>query len=162
LYEPGSHPRPEDGSGDMVRRPASGRGPCPLAGGPAAAPAGGRLLIPGWPQWSWGQRDRALVFFGWFATALGVGLFTWGTPWSVLSLAFAYVAHVASATDAIRQGAFPGFGRWVPTVSATTGLGLGCYLPALALGSVLAWPAPRAEAPRERYLVNRWAYQGGS
>jgi hypothetical protein len=100
------------------------------------------------------------VFFGTFSAALVVGLFTWGTSTSAAILLFAFAAHVASAADAIRQGAFPGFGRWVPTVSASVGLGLGCYAPALATASLLAWPGLRAGAPHEGYLVNRWAYQG--
>jgi hypothetical protein len=128
----------------------------------AGRPAGLRVLIPGYPQWCWRQSERAAVLFGTFASALGVGLFGWGTAtgWAMLALAFA--AHAASAADVIRQGAFPGFGRWVPTVTATAGLGLGCYVPALAMGAVLAWPSVRRDAPQEQYLVNRWAYRNGS
>jgi hypothetical protein len=130
--------------------------------GQAERPAGLRILVPGYPQWLWRQRERALVLFGSYLAAVGVGLFAWGTPAGLAILAFAFATHVISAADAIRQGAFPGFGRWVPVVSASAGLGLGCYAPALALGAVMAWPADRAGAPRERFLVNLWAYQDSS
>ncbi|MBX6315312.1 MAG: hypothetical protein IRY99_20730 [Isosphaeraceae bacterium] len=102
-----------------------------------------------------------MVFFGTFATALGVGLFTWGTLAGAVILLFAFAAHVASAADTIRQAAFPGFGRWVPTVSASVGLGFGCYAPALALAMSLAWPGLHGGQPRASYLINRWAYRSG-
>lgn len=131
-------------------------------GNRAAGRAGLRILIPGYPQWCWRQPERASVLFGTFASALGVGLFGWGTATGGLMLGIAFAVHAASAADVIRQGSFPGFGRWVPAVSATAGLGLGCYAPALALGSVLAWPSARLDAPREQFLVNRWAYRPGA
>jgi hypothetical protein len=141
----------------MDSRPGGGssRG----ARGIGARPAGLRVLIPGAAQWYWRQRERGLVFFGSFAAALVVGLFCWGTPTGAAILAFAFGAHVAATADAIRQWAFPGFGRLVPTVSASVGLGLGCYAPALAMASVLAWPGGRLGDPQEGYLVNRWAYR---
>lgn len=119
-------------------------------------PAGWRILVPGSPQWGWGQRERALVLFGSYATALGVGLFAWGTRGGGLILAFAVATHVVSAADAIRQGAFPGFGRWVPWVAAGCGVGLGCYGPALALAAGMAWPALHRD---DGYLVDRWAFR---
>ncbi len=122
------------------------------------APAGLKILIPGYPQWSWHQRERALVLFGSYLVAVGVGLFSWGTPVGLLVLAFAYGTHVASATDVIRQQAFPGFGRWIPMLSTSGGLGLGLYGPALALASVFAWPGMGDGQAREGYLVNRRAY----
>jgi hypothetical protein len=142
----------------MVSRPANVAGAGAQPGRKAHRRAGLRVLVPGAAQWSWRQRERAAVFFGSFATALLVGLFTWGTKTSAAILVFAFGMHVASAADAIRQGAFPGFGRWVPTVSASVGLGLGCYAPALALASVLAWPGLGAGDLREGFLINRWAY----
>jgi hypothetical protein len=125
----------------------------------ALEPAGLRILVPGYPQWAWRQRERAAVLFGSYLASLLVGVFAWGTPTGLAILAFAIGTHVASAADAIRQGAFPGFGRWVPVMSASAGLGLGCYAPALALGAVLAWPGERAGSPREGFLINLWAYQ---
>src|SRR5438477_4641868 len=103
----------------MVSRPANVARREPEASRKTHRRAGLRILFPGAAQWSWRQRERAAVFFGSFATALVVGLFTWGTKTSVAILVFAFGMHVASAADAIRQGAFPGFGRWVPTVSAS-------------------------------------------
>ncbi len=124
-------------------------------------PAGLRILIPGYPQWSWRQRERGLVLFGSYASALAVGVFAWGTTTGLAVLAFAFATHSYSAADAIRQLSFPGFGRLVPTVSASTGLGALCYGPLLAMASVLAWPVTPDERPREGYLVNRWAYGPG-
>jgi hypothetical protein len=46
----------------------------------------------------------------------------------------------------------------VPTVSASVGLGLGGYAPALGLAAALAWPGSNLGAPDEGYLVNRLAY----
>jgi hypothetical protein len=100
-----------------------------------------------------------LILFWSFVSAVGVGLFTWGSPASPLILGFAFLTHVTSASDAIRQASFPGFGRWVPAMSASAGLGFGCYLPALALATVVAWPGPRDMESRNGFLVNRWAYR---
>jgi hypothetical protein len=119
-------------------------------------------LIPGHAQWYWGQKERALVHFGSFAAALGVGVFTWGTRLGLVILAFAFLAHAASAADAVRQGSFPGFGRWIPHISASVGLALGCYVPMLCIASVYAWPGISGVAGSEGYLINRWAYQGRS
>ncbi|HWE38807.1 MAG TPA: hypothetical protein VG406_19820 [Isosphaeraceae bacterium] len=136
----------------MSRPPrGSGGGPGPLRGG-----AGLRVLVPGLPQWRWRQRERGAALFGSFAAALGMSLFTWGTRPGLLLLAFAFGAHVTSVADVIRQGAFPAFARWVPWVSASFGLGIGCYAPMLALASVLAWPGLRPGVPLDGYLVNRW------
>src|SRR5262245_6136862 len=91
--------------------------------------AGILILIPGYAQWSWRQRERALVLFGSFAVSIAVGLFCWGTPTGLAILAFAFGAHVFSVADVVRQSAFPGFGRWAPWVSASGGLALGVYVP---------------------------------
>jgi len=133
------------------------------ARGPAGwrAPAGARILVPGFPQWSWRQHDRALVLFGSYAAALAVGVFAWGTATGLAVLAFAFATHAFSAADTIRQYAFPGFGRAVPAFSASAGLGTLCYAPALAMASVLAWPVVPEGRPRDGYLVNRWAYRDG-
>ena len=126
--------------------------------GPLDRPAGLRILIPGFPQWAWRQRERAAALGGTYAAAMLVGLFAWGSRLGLVMLALAFLAHVSSAADVIRQGAFPGFGRWVPTVSAGFGLGLGCYAPALALGAVLAWPEGPVGREHERYAINRCAF----
>ena len=105
--------------------------------------AGLKVLVPGYAQWSWRQRERGLVLFGSFAAALAVGGFAWGTRTGLAVLAFAFGTHVVSVVDVIRQSAFPGFGRWVPLFSASTGLGVAMYAPALALASLVAWPAYR-------------------
>ena len=122
-------------------------------------PAGARLLVPGFPQWSWRQRERGLILFGSFAGALLVGLFTWGTTLGLAVLLFAFATHAFSAADAVRQYAFPGFGRLVPALATSAGLGAFCYAPALAMASVFAWPIAIEERPREGYFVNRWAYR---
>jgi hypothetical protein len=120
---------------------------------------GPRILIPGYPQWAWDQRDRAMILFGSFAAAVLVGALTWGSAVGLGILAFAYATHVFSAVDAIRQNAFPGFGRLVPAVTTSAGLGAAVYVPALAMASVYAWPIALDERPREGYLVNRSAYR---
>jgi hypothetical protein len=126
---------------------------------PLERPAGLRVLVPGYPQWMWRQTERAAALGGTFAAAILVAMFAWGSRMGMAMLALAFLAHVSSAADAIRQGAFPGFGRWVPTVSASVGLGLGCYAPALAMASVLAWTEGPAGAEHERYAINLWAFR---
>jgi hypothetical protein len=121
--------------------------------------AGWRIVIPGYPQWTWHQRERALVLLGSYLVAVGVGLFAWGTPVGLAVLAFAYGTHVASVSDVVRQQAFPGFGRRVPMVSAAGGLGLGLYLPAMAVATLFAWPGTGGGLFSDGYLVNCGAYR---
>jgi hypothetical protein len=142
------------------RREAACGGRYATRGACGKSPAGLRILIPGYTQWSWRQRERALVFFGSFAAALGVGMFAWGTRTGAAVLAFAFGAHVVSVVDVFKQSAFPGFGRWVPVISASAGLGIGIYAPAVAVATLVAWPGIRAAAPLDGYLVNCWAYRG--
>lgn len=117
-----------------------------------------RLLVPGWPHWSWRQTRRAWALFGTYIAAVGVGLFAWGDLISVVVLTFAFSTHVVSASDALRQAAFPGHGRWVPLVSATAGLGIG-YVPVVGALWLLAWPGTLAETDREGFLIDRSAYR---
>ena len=126
---------------------------------PFHRPAGLRILIPGYPQWVWNQTERAAALGGMYAASMAVAFFSWGTRIGLVMLALAFLAHVSSAADAIRQAAFPGFGRWVPTVSAGFGLGLGCYAPVLALASVLAWTDRPTDAGHESYAINLWAFR---
>jgi len=121
--------------------------------------AGLRILIPGYPQWLWRQRERAAVLFGSFAVALGVGAFSWGTWTGLAILAFAFGAHVFSVVDVVRQTAFPGFGRWAPMISASGGLALGVYVPTLFLATLVAWPAMDGISGPEGYLVNCCAFR---
>lgn len=123
-------------------------------------PAGWRVLVPGLPHWYWGQHDQALIFFLFHLAATSIGLFLWGTWLSLLMLAFAFGAHAVSAADAIKQAAFPKFGRMVPLWAATLGLGATCYAPVMILGSMFAWPVGVEHSPRHGYWVNRWAYRG--
>src|SRR5687768_17062811 len=90
-------------------------------------PAGPRVVVPGWAQWAWGEPERARVYFGTWAASLAMAVFAWGTRLSVALVVLAFVTHVAAAADAVRRGAFPGFGRWVPLFSALAGLGLVAY-----------------------------------
>jgi hypothetical protein len=126
---------------------------------PTQSPAGFRILVPGYAQWSWRQRERGLALFGSFVAALAVGAFAWGTWTGTAVLGFAFLAHVVSVVDVLRQSAFPGFGRWMPVASASGGLALGVYAPVLAVVSLLAWPVPGSGSPAEGYLVNCWAYR---
>jgi hypothetical protein len=88
-----------------------------------------------------------------------VGLFAWGTPLGFLVLAFAYGTHVVSAVDVIRQQAFPGFGRWIPLLSVSGGLGFGLYGPLLSLATLVAWPGMCDGLAHEGYLVDCRAYR---
>ncbi len=118
--------------------------------------AGLGVLLPGYPQWRWRQRERALVLGGTFGSALAVGLFAWGTPLGLSLLGVAFFCHVASVADAMRQVAFPGFARGVPTLSTSLGLGLGCYGPLLVVATVVAWPGAR----RGRRGSDTWSIAG--
>ncbi|AGA30543.1 S26 family signal peptidase [Singulisphaera acidiphila] len=121
--------------------------------------AGLKILIPGYVQWTWRQRERAAVIFGSFAMAMGVGVFSWGTWLSLALLAFAFGTHVVSAVDILRQSAFPGFGRWMPLLSASGGLALGVYAPAVLVATLVAWPAMDGVSGKDGYLVNYWAFR---
>ncbi|SIO11936.1 hypothetical protein SAMN05444166_2550 [Singulisphaera sp. GP187] len=121
--------------------------------------AGLKILIPGYVQWTWRQRERAAVFFGSFAMAMGVGVFSWGTRMGLALLAFAFGTHVVSAVDVLRQSAFPGFGRWMPLLSASGGLALGVYTPTVLLATLVAWPAMDGVSGVDGYLVNYWAFR---
>ena len=132
--------------------------PVSLGGPTWPTPVGLRIIIPGYPQWCWRQQERSMVLLGSYLAALMVGVLAWGTTIGLGLLFFAFATHAFSAADAIRQVAFPGFGRLVPALSASAGLGAICYAPALAMASVFAWPIALDERPREGYLVNRWAY----
>lgn len=143
----------------LEARSSEGDRPSPITGPQALSPAGLRILIPGYAQWSWRQRERGLVLFGSYLVAVGVAVFAWGTWTGLLILAFAFGTHVVSAVDVIRQGSFPGFGRWMPLVSASGGLAVGVYSPVLGVATLLAWPAIFDSTTPEGYAVNRWAYR---
>ncbi len=104
-----------------------------IARPPWTRPAGLRMLAPGWAHWYWHQPRRAAILCGSYCAAIAVGLFAWGTALGWALLAFAWGTHVWAVADAIRQGAFPGFGRMVPLVAAV-GVGLLGYGPALGFG----------------------------
>lgn len=137
-------------------RPGRERGG-PWGGKPSAL----AILVPGYPQWTWRQRGRGLVLLGSYLSAMAVGLFGWGTTIGLAALSFAYAAHVGSVLDVIRQRTFPGFGRWVPLFSASGGLGLGLYLPALTMATLFAWPGANGRASREGFAVDCRAYRSG-
>lgn len=126
---------------------------------PNQSPAGLGILIPGYAQWRWKQRERALVLFGSFAAALLVGAFAWGTATGAVVLTFAFAAHVLSVVDVFRQSAFPGFGRWMPVASASGGLALVVYAPVLGFATMLAWPVAGVGGGGDGYLVNCRAYR---
>ena len=75
---------------------------------PFESPAGLRLLVPGWPQFSWGQAQRGWVLLGSFVVAAGAAVLAWGTWLSWGFFAFGFLVHVSSTTDAIRQALVPG------------------------------------------------------
>src|SRR5438045_3145736 len=86
---------------------------------PFDSPAVWKVLVPGWPQSSWGQCERGSVLLTSFAVALGIGLSCWGTWLGWFFFAFAFITHVMSATDALRQSSFPVYpGRTALVVTA--------------------------------------------
>ncbi len=117
------------------------------------------LLIPGYAQWRWGQRERGIALMGSFAASLLIGVFAWGTTVGLVLLAFAYATHVWSASDAIRQRSFPARSRAVAWLGTAAGLGFLLYLPLLTCALRVAWPGANGRGAAERYLVNCWAYQ---
>lgn len=119
--------------------------------------AGLLVLIPGPPQWVWGQRERGTVLLGSFAAGVIAAAFAWGTPAGLGLAGFAFLTHVVSALDVVRQSAFPGPGRWASLALAAGGLGAGVYAPLLTVASLVAWPGLRDGSP-DGYLVNCWAY----
>jgi hypothetical protein len=126
---------------------------------PFESPAGLRLFVPGWPQLAWGQRERGWVLLGSFLVAIGAGILAWGTWLSWSFLAFAFLAHVTSTTDAIRQGSFPVYSRRtvVPMIGGAFAAFL--YVPALLTLIAMAWPGSAPDRSRSVYLVNCWAYR---
>jgi hypothetical protein len=90
---------------------------------------------------------------------MAMAAFAWGTWTGLALLAFAFVTHVASTVDVVRQTAFPGFGRWVPVISSSGGLAVGVYGPALLLATLVAWPGMEGGSAPVGYLVNCRAYR---
>jgi hypothetical protein len=140
------------------RRDPAGHRVGPVGRLPFDSPAGIRVLVPGWPQFYWGQRERGWVLLGSFVVALGAGLLTWGTweGWSLFG--FAFLTHVTSLTDAVRQGSFPVYPRRTALVMITGALGVLFYLPALCALFITACPGYSPDRAGSGYLVNYWAY----
>src|SRR5205823_14655684 len=83
---------------------------------------------------------------------------TWGTWVGGSFFAFAFITHVTSTTDAIRQGSFPVYPRRAALLMITGALAVLLYLPALALLFETAWPGFSQARTRSGYLVNCCAY----
>ncbi len=122
-------------------------------------PAGLKLVVPGWPQLSWKQRERATTFIISFLTAVLVGAWTWGTWVSWTAFAFAFFSQVTSTTDALRQSSFPVYSGRAAVVFVTVNLGLLVYVPATLILCTLAWPGFSQPETGTGYAVNRWAYR---
>jgi hypothetical protein len=126
---------------------------------PFESPAGLRLLVPGWPQLAWGQGERGRVLLGSFLVAAGVGILAWGTWLSWSFFAFAFLAHVTSTADALRQGSFPVYSRRAAVPMIAGALAVLLYSPALLTLIATAWPGSAPDRTRSVYLVNCWAYR---
>jgi hypothetical protein len=126
---------------------------------PFDSPAGFKLLVPGWPQLTWDQRERAMVLFGSSATAFVAGFWTWGTWIGCGFFVFAFLTQVTSITDALRQSSFPSYSGRTSLVLVCTVLGLGVYLPSALFLSTVAWPGFCDQETGTAYAINRWAYQ---
>lgn len=123
-------------------------------------PAGWRVIVPGWPQWGWGQRSRGGVLFGSWLSALAVSAFEWGTTTGLVLWAFALAAHAFSAVDAWSQPAFPPMRGWVPWLTALLWLSIGLYLPVLVMAGQVAWLGLSGDGHSQvGYLIDRWAYR---
>ena len=122
--------------------------------------AGLRGLVPGYAQWSWGQRERGLILLGTYVAAMGGSAFAWGTLVGIGLMVYAFAIHAVSTVDAFDQSAFTGAGRGARVVSVWAGLALVFYGPLLAVATMLAWPGLRGGANLDGYLVNCWAYRG--
>jgi hypothetical protein len=127
---------------------------------PFESPARLRLLVPGWPQFSWGQHARGWVLLGSFAVSLTAAILAWGTWLALCLFAFAFLTHVTSTTDAIRQGSFPVYSSKtaVPIIAGV--LAIVFYLPALLMLIATAWPGSSPDRTHSVFLVNCWAYRG--
>jgi len=126
---------------------------------PFDSPAGFKLLVPGWPQLSWEQTERARILMGSFVLALLVGVWTWGTWVSWAFFVFALLCQVASTTDALRQSSFPAYSSRTSLILVCASLGLLVYLPAMLMLSTLAWPGFSEPETHKGYAVNRCAYR---
>ncbi len=117
------------------------------------------MLVPGLLQHRWGQRQRGWVFFGSFVSALMAALWIWGTVPGSVFLMLAYLTHVASVTDVLRQVSFPVFpGKRALSLVAVS-LGFVLYLPVVTTLSVMAWPGFEPSDTGIGFLVDRHAYR---
>jgi hypothetical protein len=128
---------------------------------PFQSPVGLKMMVPGWAQFSWGQHQRGWAFVGSFGAALGVALWTWGTYLAWACFAFAFVAHVTSVTDALRQSSFPLYPDRTGLLFVSGALASVFYLPVLCVLSMIARPGFEVAGTRSGFLVNCWAYRGG-
>ncbi|QEH33105.1 hypothetical protein OJF2_16020 [Aquisphaera giovannonii] len=136
-----------------------------LVPGPATLGAGhyARLadLIPGMAQWRWAQRERGLVLLGTFLASLLMTVFCWGSLLGWGFLAMAFLTHIASSLDVLRQLAFPVFRPFVALSASALGLAAGVYIPLSLSLYLLASPVGSA-GPGAGYLINRIAYRAAS
>ena len=145
----------------MIRAPAGGNTVSArfVDDRPFAAPIGLKILVPGWAHLSWGQSRRGSVLLSTFAAAVLAGLWAWGTWIGWCSLAYAFIIHVASACDVLRQGSFPIYPSRTALVFVTGSLALLFYLPSLFVLSLVAWPGFQPAGSNVGFLVNRCAYR---
>ncbi|MFO0890311.1 MAG: hypothetical protein U0790_14360 [Isosphaeraceae bacterium] len=146
------------------------RTPDATTGGPAGGVAQGvrdagavfRILVPGWTQLHWGQRERGLVFAGSWLSASATALVCWGSGFGWLFVGFSILWQVVATLDVLRQTAFPAFPRRIALAAVLVAAGILIDLP---VGSVLwtyAWPTEADRMNGAAYLVNRRAYLDGS
>jgi hypothetical protein len=126
---------------------------------PFDTPPGFRLVVPGLPQLSWLQHERAAVLIVSYLTALVVVAWTWGTWVSWVFLGYAFFAHAVSAADALRQSSFPACSSRTAFIWVFVNLGLLVYLPGTLVLLTLAWPGFSDPETGTGYVVNRWAYR---
>lgn len=118
----------------------------------------GRVLVPGYNQWAWGQRQRALVLGGTYFSSFATSLLLWGNPASWLFIGFAIAAQTTAWIDAQRQDPFSGFTPTSVLAGAGGCISLALHAPLFIILTLAAWPGASKLEEGGTYLINRLAY----
>ena len=114
--------------------------------------------LPGLAAWRRGDRERGMVLFGSFASALSMAIFAWGTTLGVLMILVVFAAHVAALVDLIRRRCYVPMGRWAPWLATSVALGFCVSGPLVTMAAWLAWPGVNGDRSTDVFLINGWAY----
>ncbi len=117
------------------------------------------LLLPGYAQWSWGQRTRGLVLAGTYAASLATALLLWGNISTWIFLTSAVTCQTLGWVDALKQNPFSGFTPTTVLTATGGGLSLATHAPMIGFLTLIAWPGHGTDPAGSSYLVNRLAYK---